>query len=260
MLLNAVIIILQEVLEAALLISVLMAISHTLQLNLNWLKIAVITGFIGAFIYQYNLESISSAFDYVGQEVTNALMQASVYISLVMTVFFINRTVSAHQEKMLTVFMSLSVSLGIIREGSEIFIYIGSFIQQDHLSSVCIGGGIGAAIGASLAALIYYTLINAPKPVLLVGGQLLLSLIAAAMLSQATQLLTQADWLPAHGAVWDSSSLISEESITGHLLYAIAGYEATPAPIQLAAYITGLSSIILLIASKEWLKGKYQHA
>jgi len=259
MLLNAVIIILQEVLEASLLISVLMAIGHSLKIRLQWLGIAFAVGILGAFIYQYHLAAISEAFDYVGQEVTNAMMQMAVYCCLAISVFFLNSKPSAQSRKLLCISMSLAVSLNIIREGSEIFIYIGSFIQQEHLLSVCIGGAIGAAIGMSVAALIYYTLVNTRQRTLLLTGQLLLALVAAAMLSQAAQLLIQADWLPASKALWDSSSFINEESIMGHLLYAIAGYEATPGAIQFSAYMFGLVSILFLVAFKTIMNEKTGH-
>jgi high-affinity iron transporter len=69
------------------------------------------------------------------------------------------------------------------------------------------------------------------------------------MMSQATQLFTQADWLPAQYALWNSSWLVEEQSVTGQLLYALLGYEATPTPLQV--YVYGLS--LLLIALLAWL-------
>jgi high-affinity iron transporter len=74
----------------------------------------------------------------------------------------------------------------------------------------------------------------------------LLALISAAMLSDAVNMLTQADWLPARHYLWDSSSWLAEDSLMGQLLYALLGYEATPTALQLAAYICGLLLVLVL--------------
>ena len=55
------------------------------------------------------------------------------------------------------------------------------------------------------------------------------------MTLQASGLLIQADYLPS-GLAWDSSDWLPEDSVAGQLLYAMLGYEATPAPAQLWAY------------------------
>ncbi len=68
----------------------------------------------------------------------------------------------------------------------------------------------------------------------------LLILIAGAMILQATQLLIQADIISSQQPLWNSSSLISERSLFGQMLYALLGYEATPTPIQVICYIASL--------------------
>jgi len=68
----------------------------------------------------------------------------------------------------------------------------------------------------------------------------LLSLVAAGMLSQAVLLLIQADWLPSQLPLWDTSEWLSENSVTGQLLYALIGYEATPTALQAFFYFGGL--------------------
>ena len=251
MLLNTVIIILQEVLEAALLVSVLLALSHALKTGLHWLFIAALLGFVGAYVFQHNLEAISSAFDYVGQEVTNAALQITVFFSLLVISYCLTQTTNNHH-KLIIISMAVAVSLSVVREGSEIIIYVGSFLQrQEHILSVTIGAGIGIAIGASTAALLFYGITALRPPALILTTQLLLALIAASMLSQAAQQLIQADWLPAHTPVWDTSFIIDEQSIVGRLLYAIAGYEARPDILQLCAFITGLISILLFRFRKQ---------
>ena len=69
MFLNSVVLILQEILEAALLISILLVLSRQLQLSARWFATGMILGGIGAFILSVNLATISEWLDYAGQEI-----------------------------------------------------------------------------------------------------------------------------------------------------------------------------------------------
>ena len=71
------------------------------------------------------------------------------------------------------------------------------------------------------------------------------------MLLQAGKMLIQADILP-DGQLWDSSALLSEESLSGQLLYALAGYEATPAPAQLVLYLFGAACMAAVMLLRYW--------
>ncbi len=77
-------------------------------------------------------------------------------------------------------------------------------------------------------------------------------LVGAGMASQVAQLLIQADWLPSRLPVWDTSGWISETSVTGQLLYALIGYEATPTAIQAGFHLGGLLllAIIFLVGQR----------
>jgi high-affinity iron transporter len=141
--------------------------------------------------------------------------------------------------------MTVCVSLAIVREGSEIMIYLSGFLQlSDQLVPVLAGSAIGAGIGVSVGAVFYFALLNLSRRAAVVTGGMLLVLVAAGMASQAAQLLIQADWLPSNYPVWDSSWLISEYSVSGQLLYALVGYEATPTMLQLVIY--GFSVALLI--------------
>ena len=82
MLLSSVILVLQETLEAALLVSVLLAISYQLSNRRAWLLLGVFGGALFSFMYARYMGSISEWFDYVGQEIVNAVLQ-------IMTTFMI---------------------------------------------------------------------------------------------------------------------------------------------------------------------------
>jgi high-affinity iron transporter len=99
-----------------------------------------------------------------------------------------------------------------------------------------VGSLIGACIGFSVGVLIYYLLVAQPSERALPVSLVLLFLIAAGMSSQATRLLIQADWISTAGALWNTSAFLSEESLLGQLLYALVGYEASPAAIEVAVH------------------------
>ena len=58
--------------------------------------------------------------------------------------------------------------------------------------------------------------------------------------------------------MWDTSGLISEGSLTGQLLYALVGYEATPSALEVLAY-AGSLLIIFLAALIGWRLTPEQH-
>jgi high-affinity iron transporter len=186
-------------------------------------------------------------FDGVGQEVINASLQILIYIFLCVLAAATVRHSRGFElpGQLFSILMTASVMLAIIREGSEIMIYLSGFMQiKDQLIFVLSGSIIGAGIGVSVGAVFYYALLNLGRRAAILVGAALLALVAAGMVSQATQLLIQADWLPSQYPLWDSSSLISEHTVTGQLLYALVGYEATPTPLQMLIYVAPLLLII----------------
>jgi len=178
------------------------------------------------------------------------MMQIMIYCCLAMITVLFSKSGGrgVPNGRPLVLLMTVSVSLAIIREGSEILIYLSSFIGNRELfQPILLGGLVGAGIGASVGALAYYFLININRSWLPYASIAIVMLIGAGMAGQASLLLIQADWLPSHAPMWDSSALVAENSITGQLLYALIGYEATPTPIQVAAYFGGLLLPLVLM-------------
>lgn len=249
MLLNSVVIVLREVLEAVLLISVFLASASFLRFKNRWLIVALLLGSLGAVSYGTLLGPVSELFDGVGQEVCNAMLQLAAFAVIVAIVFLIPRRMNSqqHYRSRIQALMAIAVALAITREGAEILIYVSGFwSMDDFFSSVAIGSFIGACIGISIGVLIYYLLLAQPPRRALPITIALLILIAAGMSSQAVRLLIQADWISAAGALWDTSGILPEQSLPGQLLYALIGYEASPAAVEVVAHV---GSIALLAIS-----------
>lgn len=243
MLLNSVILILREVLEAAMLVCVLLALSRSLHIGLRWFWYSLPLGLLGTVIVAFNLDAITDALDGSGQEVVNATLQSLVYCLIVGIVWFSFKERQAGVPfKILTRLMVVAVGCAMIREGSEILIYIKGFAaMEDQRTAVYAGSAIGAGIGLSLGVLLYSALGALKHSRTITSCAVLLALIGSGMVMQAVMLLEQVDWLPAGQAIWDTSGLISEQTITGELLYAVFGYESTPGVLQAILYTLSLA-------------------
>ncbi|MFK8066823.1 MAG: FTR1 family protein [Gammaproteobacteria bacterium] len=250
MLLSTVIIILREVLEAALLVSVLLALTKQLKLPSGWIFWSAGLGMFGTFIYADNIFSISDWFDGVGQEVINAFLQYAIFIFLLVLMFLLSklRNKAELNINFITTTMCIIVLSAITREGSEILIYLQNFATtMDHLSAVIAGTVIGAGIGCSIGIMCYFFLCNFVHGWSVNIGLVFLVLIGSGMVSQATLSLIQADWLPSQAPLWNSGNIVSESSVVGQLLYAVIGYESTPTAVQVGFYVVGMTLLIVAI-------------
>lgn len=248
MLINSVILVLREVLEAAILISILLSLSLNRGLNFRWLWRTSALAIIGIYLYASWIEEITDALDGAGQEVVNASLQLVVYLLILMIVSL--RTNDKKMNPKSTSYFScllvLCVAFALIREGSEIWIYISGFSAvEDTRAAIFTGSVIGTSIGISLGILLFVGLRATSENNCYRSCLILLALIGSGMVMQASILLQQVDWLPAGQALWDSSMLLSEQSITGELLYAVLGYESTPSLLQLLLYCFSLSGVLL---------------
>ncbi len=257
MLLDAVIIVLRETLEAGVLVSVLLTIGNQHELGLRWLASAFTGGLIGAVIYAENMALVSTWFDYVGQEVLNGSIQYCIYLCLLLLcVLVATRSVSqkktpleqGNYRRSLVCLLSVTVALALIREATEIIIFYSGFIGNSEVfSKAATSGFIGLMIGLSVGALCYFAIMSLKfrwvRPIQIA----VLTLVGGGMVAQATQLLIQADWLPSVAPLWDTRGILPEASIPGQLAYAIFGYEATPTPLEAWLFLGALVSVPLAI-------------
>lgn len=242
MLLTSVVLILQETLEAALLISILAVITRLSGHRLWWAPFGTLVGLVLSLVYASNISEISEWFDYTGQERVNAVLQFLIAASIVALVAL---PFQSARTRWFTVLCVLTVSLAITREGSEIALYLGGFLgQPDRVQPVLSGSAIGFGIGVSIGFLVYYGLLVLGEPTGRWITLVLLALFCGNMLAQAALQLIQADVLEGGTALWDTTSVLSEDSLVGRLLYVFIGYESTPASSQVIAYTAGVAAVL----------------
>jgi len=255
MLLTSVLLILQETLEAALLISMLAVISLHAGRRLIWLPWGFVAGAASALIYAANMRQVSEWFDYVGQEVTNATLQLAIALVLVPLGWLLGRGLAVTQvegpaAKMSTwsgyyALCALAVMLAVTREGSEILVFLGGFLgQPEQVQAVLVGSGIGFGIGTSVGILLFFALLPLRGPRGRWVPVILLALFGGNMLAQAALNLIQADWLQSGPRLWDSSGWLPEQSVAGRLLYALVGYESSPSTAQALSYLAGVVAVL----------------
>ena len=250
-----VIIFLREAIEAALLFSVLLALCQRFDVERRWLFPTISTGVAGACIGALLMERITNSFDGTGQEIMNAtflffMATCAIIICLWLSNFLrrdkpeLNDRLSTH----ISWVFILILCLAIMHEGLELSIYCYSYmLGHDNNLAFFIGGILGLGIGISFGAIVYYILVNLSSSTLMKIAIFLLVLVAAGMSSQASLYLIQSGWLPFTKTLWDSSNIISEQSLLGQLLYAMIGYEATPDGLQVVFYFSTIAISLLSI-------------
>jgi high-affinity iron transporter len=146
--------------------------------------------------------------------------------------------------------LAVVVAIAVLREGSEVVLFLYGVAAAAGGAGVgmLIGGAIGLALGALVCLLAYRGLITIPTRYLFAVTSTLIALLAAGMAAQAIAFIEQAGLLTAWGqTVWDTSWILSDESILGRALHTLIGYVDRPTAMQLVAYTATLAVIAVLM-------------
>jgi high-affinity iron transporter len=246
------IIVFREVLEAALIVGIVMAASRGAPGRELWVGGGIVAGVLGALGVAAGAGAISAAAAGIGQE----LFDATILFAAVGMLGWHNiwmsrhgRDLAAHAVKLGTAVRSgaeplwalgFAVALAVLREGSEIvlFLYGIALAGQGGPVAMALGGAVGLALGVAAGTAIYLGLVSIPMRLLFTVTSWLVLLLAAGLASQGAAFLMQADLLPPLGTnLWDTSFLLSDQSLPGRILHTLIGYTAQPAGIQLVFYL-----------------------
>jgi high-affinity iron transporter len=249
------IIVFREVLEAALIIGIVMAASRGVLGRGLWVSGGIAAGVLGACAVALFAATIAAAAQGMGQE----LFDAGVLFAAVGMLGWHNVWMSRHGREMASQATQLGhdvrsgarplwalgtvVALAVLREGSEIVLFLYGIALGGNGGplAMVIGGIIGLALGVAAGTVIYWGLVSIPMRLLFTVTSWLVLLLAAGLASQGAAFLMQADLLPAFGSnLWDTSFLLSDQSLAGRILHTLIGYTAQPAGIQLVFYVVTL--------------------
>jgi high-affinity iron transporter len=249
------IIVFREVLEAALIVGIVMAATRGIRGRAAWIGGGILAGALAATVVAGAAETIASAVAGIGQELFNAAILFAAVAMLGWHNIWMTRhgreiagaatrlgaDVRAGKEPLWA--LSFAVGLAVLREGSEVVLFLYGIAAggDNGAGAMALGGALGLGAGIGAGAGIYFGLVAIPLRHLFRVTSWLVLLLAAGMASQAAAFLLQADLLPPLGAnLWDTSFLLSEQSLAGRVLHTLIGYTAQPAGIQLVFYLATL--------------------
>jgi high-affinity iron transporter len=252
------IIVFREVLEASLVVGIVLAASRGVPRRGIWVSGGIAAGVFGAALVAACAEGIAAAVNGIGQELFNAAILFTAVAMLGWHNIWMNRhgrelaTAAATLGKAVLggsrplYALALVVGIAVLREGSEIVLFLYGIALASGMGglSMLAGGVLGLAGGAAVGAVIYLGLLAIPLRRLFTVTSWLILLLAAGMASQGAAFLMQANLLPSLGNdVWNTSSILAENSMLGVLLHVLIGYSAQPAGIQVVFYLTTLLGI-----------------
>jgi high-affinity iron transporter len=259
--LGTAIIVFREVLEAALIISIVLAASRGVAWRGVWVSGGVATGLLGACIVAVFAQTIAAAATGMGQEVFNASVLFAAILMLGWHNVWMGRHGRELAQQMNTVgrqvqtgeqplfALAAVVSLAVLREGSEIVLFLyGIAAGGGETVSMLTGAALGLGAGAALGLTLYLGILRIPSRHLFTVTNWMILLLAAGMAAQAAGFLVQAGYLPAlQQPLWDTSALLSDRSVVGQILHTLVGYNDRPAGMQLLVYLVTLTIIATLM-------------
>lgn len=249
----------REVLEAALIISIVAAATRGVAGRGKHLLGGILLGVIGAVVVAMFAERISESVDGMGQEWFNAsvLLAAVVMIGwhvvwmakhgreLASQMRSVGQAVSSGDRPMTALVMV--IALAVLREGAEVVLFgFGLMAGGSAIGELALGAVLGLAAGLAVGFAMYFGLLKIPMRYFFSATNGLLVLLAAGLAASAAGYLTQADVLPTLvDTLWDTSWLLSDSSYLGQVLHVLIGYEDQPSGMQALFY--AITVLLLMV-------------
>jgi len=256
--LGTAIIVFRETLEAALIVTIVLAATRGIRGRGAWISGGIAAGLLGATLIAGAAGAIANSFEGMGQELFNA----GVLLAAVLMLGWHHLWMAEHGRALATQLRALSesvrsgratlaaltiaVGLAVLREGAETVLFIQGLATTESSRNVLAGVALGAGGGAVIGTLLYFGLVRIPvRHFFRVTGWLIV-VLAAGLAAQAARFLEQANLLPALvPQIWDTSGVLTETSLPGQVLHVLVGYTAQPSAMQLVFYVATLAILIL---------------
>jgi high-affinity iron transporter len=259
---GALIIVFREVVEAGLVVGIVLAVTQSIPHRLRYISGGIVAGVCGAGLVAMFTGLIAAALAGIGQEVFNASILSLAVVMLTWhnvwmarhgremsdELHEIGREIRSGSKPLIA--LAIVVAVAVLREGSEIVLFLYGIVVAGGSSgvSIFIGGVIGLLLGVGVAFLTFKGLVAIPMRHLFRVTTLLISFIAAGMAVQAVAFLEQADVATKlDRTVWDTSSVLPDDAILGRVLHTLIGYTDQPTELQLLVYVLTLATIFILM-------------
>lgn len=258
--LAAALVVFREVLEAALVVSIVMAATRGLPHRGKWVSLGVAGGMLGAGLVAALTNAISASFSGSGQEIVNAAILFTAVGLISWHVIWMNshgrrmaaemraRAKSVMEGERHMSMLAVVVGLAVMREGSEVVLMLQGMWTTDMSGMTLAGAALGLAAGALAGGLMYAGLLALSLPRMFALTNAILVLIAAGMAAHGANFLAQAGRLPGLGArLWDTSFILDDGSTVGKIFSVLIGYIARPSGIEVLFYVLTVGIVLVLM-------------
>jgi high-affinity iron transporter len=257
---------LREGIEAALIVSILLAylkqVGRSDGANLVWWGSGVavaVSAVVGAVIF-----AVGAEFEGKAEEVFEGLVTLAAVAVLTWMIFWMRRQGarirSRLQEKVDTALFAGGIALSalafvaVVREGIETALFIfaaakGTAVESGGIGGQLVGAALGLAAATLLGTLLYRGGIRLNlRTFFRVTGTLLI-VVAAGLFAFALHELQEAGWLPLlQGTAFDISANFPDDEGLGGILRALVGYQANPTWLEVvgwAGYLVVVGGLFL---------------
>ena len=255
-------IVFREVIEAGLIVGIVLAATKGVPRRGLWVSYGVIAGVAGACLVAAFASEIGAFFQGSGQELFNAsilllavgmltwhnVWMASHGRAIAQEMREVGRAVASGGRPLAA--LAIVCGVAVLREGSEIVLFLYGIAASGGTSalSMMAGGILGLLAGAGVSMLMYLGLLTIPARYLFSFTSGLITLLAAGLAAQAVAFLQQAGYVEVlTSTVWDTSWLLSDDSVLGRLLHTLIGYTDRPNGAQVLVYLLTVSFIWALM-------------
>lgn len=266
------IIIFREFLEISILLGIILAATKNVRNRMFYIVSGSMIGVVGSAILSFFARSLQNSFHENGDEIFDASVMILTIILIGFSSLWMNnagRKIRSSIDNVVCdlehgmvgkVMLTLLVASTIFREGAEIVLYMITFVQahkSDPSVNYILGFAIGAFGGMMAGCAIYYGLLKVMSRYIFKVCFILLAFIAAGLAVQAAGILSSIGVITSyHQILWDSSWLVSDNSMLGQFLKVMIGYKAKPNGLQIISYVMTLATLFGIAALQSKLSSK----
>jgi len=251
----ALLITLREGLEAALIISIILAylrhLGRTNRRPVVWWGAGLAIG--ASLVAGWVIFQVAGELDEEAEEIFEGLVTLSAVGVLTWMIFWMRRQgariKSELQERVDTALLGGGVALAslafvvVLREGLETALFVFAASRATAVGTGSAAAQVaGALLGLSTAVLLGYLIyrggisLNLRTFFRVTGGLLLV--VAAGLLAYSVHELQEVGWLPfLNATAFDVSGVLSDESGFGAILRALIGYQDAPSVLEVVAWV-----------------------
>jgi high-affinity iron transporter len=251
------IIVFREMIEAGLIIGIVLSATRGVVHRSQWVLGGIGAGIVGALVVAFFAEVISNSLEGIGQDVFNA----GILFFAVGMLAWHNIWMASHGKEIAGQMKSVGhqvqtgrkslfalatvIGIAVLREGAEVVLFLYGMMASGKYTaaSLSLGLGLGVFLGGLLSAFMYFGLVFVPLKRLFAVTGVMITLLAAGMASQGALFLAQSGLITSFGhTLWDTSWILSDESMIARILSVLIGYTAQPTGLQVLFY-----SVTLLV-------------